>query len=232
MLIVSSIKLILHFQRYAESTNQSTIISRSAIKLQEGSDYLTEEARLFILTGNPEHMDNYFLELNKNKRRENAISELEGNTQNNKAIEYLELALIESHNLELREYYAMKMVVEAKHYNENPKVTVPDIITQIQLYPEDETLNDDYKISKAWLIMFSEEYISQKRTISDYKSKAMEEILDYSDELLFKSYSKLKNNFLKMVSYIGLIFIFNLGLFIVIIYFVILPLYTYIKNIR
>lgn len=232
LLIITSIGLILQFQRYAESTNQSTAISRAAIKLQEASDYLSEEARLFVLSGNPEHMDNYFLELNKHQRREQAISELKENTQNSKAIDYLEQALIESHNLELREYYAMKLVVEAKHFYNDPKVTVPDVVTQIHLYPEDAALNDEYKISKAWLIMFSEEYMDQKRTISDYKSKAMEEILDYSDEVLYKSYSALKNNFIKMIFCIGLIFVFNLGLFIVIIYFVIAPLYAHIRNIR
>ena len=232
LLIITSVSLILQFQRYAESTNQSTTISRAAITLQEASDYLTEEARLFVLTGNPEHMDNYFLELNKNQRREQAISELKENTQNSKAIDYLEQALIESHNLELREYYAMKLVVEGKHFSENPGVSVPDTILQVDLYAEDAALSDEYKISKAWLIMFSEEYLTQKNIISDYKSKAMEEILDYSDEVLFKSYSKLKNDFIKMVLCIGLIFIFNLGLFIVIIYFVILPLYKHIHNIR
>ena len=105
LLIITSVSLILQFQRYAESTNQSTNISRAAITLQEASDYLTEEARLFVLTGKPDHMDNYFLELNKNRRREQAVSELKENTQNSKAIDYLEQALIESHNLELREYY-------------------------------------------------------------------------------------------------------------------------------
>lgn len=232
LLIITSISLILQFQRYAESTNQSTNISRAAITLQEASDYLTEEARLFVLTGKPEHMDNYFLELNKNRRREQAVSELKENTQNSKAIDYLEQALIESHNLELREYYAMRMVVEAKHFYNNPSVTVPDVVSQVHLYAEDAALSDEYKISKAWLIMFSEEYMNQKRTISDYKSKAMEEILDYSDEVLYRSYSKLKNDFIKMVLCIGLIFVFNFGLFIVIIYFVIVPLYAHIKNIR
>ena len=70
------------------------------------------------------------------------------------------------------------MVVEAKHFYNNPSVTVPDVVSQVHLYAEDAALSDEYKISKAWLIMFSEEYMSQKRVISEYKSKAMEEILD------------------------------------------------------
>jgi len=231
LLIVTSVSLIIQFKHYADSTNQSISISRAATKLKEGSDYLTEEARLFVITTDPVHMDNYFLELNENRRRENAISELKENSQNQSSIDYLEKALDESHNLELREYYAMKMVVEGKHFDQNPSVTIPDVVSKVQLYPEDSALNDDYKISKAWLILFSDEYLTQKRIITDYKTKAIEEILDYSDEILYQSYNQLKSNFIKMVFCIGFIFIFNLGLFIVMIYFVIIPLYKHIKNI-
>lgn len=230
-LIFSSVSIILQFKKYAFSTNQSTIISHAAINLQEGSDYLTEEARLFVITTEYIHLENYFYEINNRKRRETAISELKENAGNSKAIDFLEMALAESYTLEQQEMYALRLVVEGKHFDKNPAYAIPTEITQIRLLPEDAALSDDYKVAKAWLIMFSEEYLSQKQIISSYKSQAMNEILDYSDEILYQSYEKLKNNFIKMVFAIGLIFIFNLSLFIVIIYFVILPLYKHIKNI-
>ena len=61
-----SISLILlqrGFQKYVYAGEEYIKISKAAMELQDGSDYLTEQVRLFVLFQNFTYMDNYFTEV-------------------------------------------------------------------------------------------------------------------------------------------------------------------------
>ena len=50
-----------------------------ARQLQSGSDYLIEQVRMYVATGQRVYMDNYFEELNVTRRRETALAYFEEN---------------------------------------------------------------------------------------------------------------------------------------------------------
>ena len=58
------------------TTEQYIACERAAKQLQDGSDYLTEQVRLYVMTGQQEYMENYFKEANVTCRREHALEEL------------------------------------------------------------------------------------------------------------------------------------------------------------
>ena len=64
-------------QFYMMQTTEQYVTCESAAKdLQDGSDYLTEQVRLYVMTGQQEYMENYFKEANVTCRREHALEEL------------------------------------------------------------------------------------------------------------------------------------------------------------
>ena len=70
VLITSAIKVPLQFQHFEKNSFQFQKVAQSAVTLQEASDFLTDESRLFAITGEWSHLEHYFFEVNENKRRE------------------------------------------------------------------------------------------------------------------------------------------------------------------
>lgn len=65
------------FQSMRSATTRYVTAERSAEKLQKGSDTLTEQARLFVMTGSRKYMDGYFQEADVTRQRDQAVEELE-----------------------------------------------------------------------------------------------------------------------------------------------------------
>lgn len=65
------------FQSMRSATTRYVTAERSAEKLQKGSDTLTEQARLFVMTGSRKYMDGYFQEADVTRQRDQAEVELE-----------------------------------------------------------------------------------------------------------------------------------------------------------
>ena len=56
-----------------ESTEQYIQGEKAAQQLEKGADYLTEQVRMYVMTGDTSYMDAYFVEPNQVKSRENAL---------------------------------------------------------------------------------------------------------------------------------------------------------------
>ena len=83
-----------------EEKNKNAITCENAAKqLQDGSDYLSEQVRLYAMTEEVKYMDLYFTEANKTRRRENALEELRIYFDGTKIIESLQNAMECSRNL-------------------------------------------------------------------------------------------------------------------------------------
>ena len=156
VLIVSVIKVPLLFQNFAKNTMQSQKIAQAAVSLQEASDYLTNESRLFTITGDWSHLENYFAEIDETKRREKALEEIKAAGAIEKTASYLEQAMNESKKLEELEYKAMKLVILAKGYDKTPSYKVPAAVENAQLSDQEKALDFNTKMATAWLILFSD----------------------------------------------------------------------------
>ena len=79
----------------------------AAYMLADASDYLTEEAQEFTVSGDPAHLENYFRELLEDRRRETAVAEMPGKDENTSAYQNLQAALEASDALKELECRAM-----------------------------------------------------------------------------------------------------------------------------
>ena len=145
VLSISNVKH--HYDEMISATNHY-IDARDAIdNLLSASDYLTEQARLFIMTGNLIYARNYCDEIEVSHRRENALASLERNLlENNKATQLLRLALQESNLLKLQELRAMHLKCINLEYDEKD---IPESIQCFKLKDDDLSLHGIEKIFKS-----------------------------------------------------------------------------------
>ena len=117
------------YTRLSENMENYIQWQRDANDLQNGSDYLTDQVRCFVVTGERQYLDDYFEEAQVTQRRDRAVSNvrvLMGETQ---AYDSLVSALEESVDLMNREYYAMRLMADAM---EEPDSLLPEEIRQVE----------------------------------------------------------------------------------------------------
>lgn len=77
LFVVLSVCGLRGFRVMESSTQQYIVCEKAAHQLQQGSDVLTEQVRLYVMTGQPKYMDGYFEEANVTCSRESAVNALE-----------------------------------------------------------------------------------------------------------------------------------------------------------
>lgn len=147
-----------------ESTEQYIQGEKAAQQLEKGADYLTEQVRMYVMTGDTSYMDAYFVETNQVKSRENALDTFKTYFDRTASFSALKAALDTSLELMTTEYYAMRLVCEA---NDVLQSSWPDEIKAVELSKEDEELSDDEKIKKAQHIVTEELYQEMKDIIAE-----------------------------------------------------------------
>ena len=138
----------------------------------EASDYLTEMAQRFTLEGDTVYLDRYFEEAFVSRRREASITTMSENDADQGLVEQLQDALNESQTLMYREYYAMKLVIEARGIRE-----YPEQLRSIELKESDAMLSPDEKMDLAQTMVMGKEYYSRKEIIRT-KLKTSLDMLD------------------------------------------------------
>lgn len=232
VLIRTALRVPLQFQLFAKNSMQSQKVAQAAVNLQEASDYMTDESRLFAISGDWIHLENYFLEVDEFRRREKALEEINNVGAPEASAAFIEKAIKESKELEAIECKAMKLVVAAKGYDKNPLYKVPAEVESVELSDKEKAMDYNTKMATAWLALFSDQYFSKKMAISDYRSKAVEEIFKQTGMLNRKNAENLKATFRKTLAEIALILVISLIFFIIIIFFVVNSLYTFIASIK
>ena len=72
-----------------EATNTNLACQDAAKNLMDASDYLTNQARAFAVSGDLQYLNNYFAEANQTKRRDKALDTLGANMPESEALLYL-----------------------------------------------------------------------------------------------------------------------------------------------
>lgn len=179
-IVVSVVLLIANYistnayVKYSSISDDYIEWDKNADKMQNASDYLTEQVRAYATTGDIKYLNNYFTESKEDQNREIALQEIErhtaesGNYQQfdkafSDAYKNLALALTESRSLMLVEYRSMYLMASAN--GQLGEITHIEI-TEFPVSAEDASLSDDGKIEKAREILFDANYETQKLTIS------------------------------------------------------------------
>ena len=160
------------FSSLSKAAGDYSVRQKAAHELMEASDYLTEMVQRFTLEGNTQYLDDYFEEVFVSRRREESITSMsEGDTEKG-LVTQLQEAMAESTSLSYREYYAMKLVIEAREIRD-----YPDTLRGVELKEEDTLLSADEKMSLAREMVMGTEYYEHKESIRN-KLRSSLEVLD------------------------------------------------------
>ena len=160
LLIFSTYQSSNVFSTLSKATSNYIVRQKAAHDLMEASDYLTEMVQRFTLEGDKQYIDDYFEEAFVSRRREASITSMTENEAEENLLSQLQEAMNESTSLMYREYYAMKLVIEAKEIRD-----YPETLRAIELKEEDMFLSADEKMELAQEMVLGTEYYGRKEVI-------------------------------------------------------------------
>lgn len=150
------------YTRLSENMESYIQWQRDANDLQNGSDFLTEQVRCFVMTGNRQYLDNYFEEAQVTQRRDRAVNNVRILMGETAAYESLVSALGESVDLMNREYYAMRLAVSAYGYDLSE---YPLEIQEVALSGRDAAAPAEQQRETARTMVFDDVYHEKKEAI-------------------------------------------------------------------
>lgn len=175
LLLVAIYRTIVSYREMHHATEDYIGWQASANEMQLSSDYLTEQVRCFVETGQRQYLDNYFTEAEVTRRRDRALEELQEVFGGTEAYQMLEQAMAGSVELMQREYYAMHLAILARGYDMSQ---FPQAVRDVVLDPEDAALTRPEQEKLARAMVFDEQYHAAKTEISDNTRRCLARLVD------------------------------------------------------
>ncbi len=196
--------------------------------VKEGSDYLTEQVRLYGVEMNLADVENYFREVYEVRSRDKALEALRENEVEGSALDFLQSALDNSNKLMEREIYAMKLVAEAKGQDMS---AFPDV-EEVDLKQADKELSSEKMLEKARELVFGISYQETKGAIENNISYFLSSVRDDMRKNQQDSAAGLKQVMANQKVLISILFVETILTFVLILCLIVKPLHIYVNNIK
>lgn len=217
------------FQVLKNTTDQYINCENAAKQLQDGSDYLTEQVRLYTMTGDSRYTDLYFKEATETRRRENAIEELRKYFEGTETFDSLQAALDCSEELMFREYYAMRLVAEAKNIDIS---TWPEEIKKVVVSKEDRQLDNEGKMERAQQMVCDDDYQDARVEITENVSKCVNSLITQTENRQNRTTTIFLDMYFKLEIGIIIMIILMISLCIMVTKLIVTPLLSYNESIK
>lgn len=150
------------FKDVNDSMNKFIVCQQSSEKIKESANYLTEQARLYVVTGNREHLDAYLKEAIGKRSQQAAVDELaQVCSASDLAFQRLKIALEQGKGLIEMELYAMRLVCEAMGEKD-----LPPVLAAIQISDLDKKSSPEKLKETAVNNLFGDGYMIYKLRIN------------------------------------------------------------------
>ena len=217
------------FRDNAEDSEQRYIKCQQAISdLEDASDYLTTQARMFVVTGNPENMEAYVKELNETDRRGHAVEVLQANFSSElKSASNLQEALNASNELAESELTAMRLA--AGYYGTS---NVPTVILNSKPVEGEQNMTPEERIAAARDIMLGDSYTQAKATIEANVEESSTALLAELNQGIDDGNALIQNLLFQLRIAVALLLCIIMVLVLVLLIYVLKPLNHYIRHIE
>lgn len=196
--------------------------------LEDASDYLTTQARLFVVTGDVAGMDAYLEELYVTDRRGKAVDTLRTSfSEEEQAATELQEALKASDELAESELTAMRLAAECYGVADVPKV-----IARSEAVDGEQGMTREQKIETARDIMLGNEYQQAKATIRANVEESSTALLDELNAELDDNNKLVQSLLFQLRIVVALLLCVVMVLVLVLLMYVLQPLNHYIKRIE
>ena len=150
------------FDLMMEAYQFAEVEGDAATSFETASNYLTNQARQFVVTGNIENANNYFEEKDELKHREEALSIVKNSHTLDIETSLLSNAMDLSEALVTYELHAMKLTAHAKNIDDSK---LPEEVASFELPKEELALDAAQMESLAIELLYGEEYEEYKERI-------------------------------------------------------------------
>lgn len=217
------------FSSLQQTTDQYILCENAAKQLQDASDYLAEQSRLYTITRQTKYRDLYFEEVNVTQRREKAVAVLEEYFDGTDLFDALEKALESSEELSETECYAMRLIAETSFQNPS---TWPDEIKNVHLSDEDTLLSNSQKLDLATRLVCNDSYQNVRDEINQDVSECMNGLIDQTKSSQKRSSDVFSDLFLKLKISVAAFAILLLAICIMNRRLIVKPLVDYNESIK
>lgn len=197
------------------------VCEQAAKNLQDASDYLTEQVRLYAMTGQRTYLDHYFQEADTTRRRENALEALRVYFDGTHTFSALQAALDCSEDLMNTEYYSMRLVLEAGADDES---AWPEVIRAVELSAQDEALSPQEKIQLAQRMVCDDSYQSSRTEICNEVNECMSSLIQQTRDEQGPAVTIFSDMYLKLETGILILVAMMLAMCILVRRLVVVPL--------
>lgn len=214
-------------EEVAASRKQYVQCSEAISDLQMASDYLTTQARSFVVTGRKEFLDAYVREIEVDDTRSKAVEVLRNSfSPDDAAAKELEQALEASNELAETELVAMKLAAD---YYKTPDL--PDMVTKTDVSKMSTDEAGRSAQDTAQYLLLNEDYNKAKQEIKNKVDQSSTALLAKLDETNNKNQESLNSLLFALKVVVALllciIMVFVLALFM----YVLKPLGNYVTRI-
>lgn len=205
------------------------VCTRTENSFIAASDYLTEQVRLYTVTGQREYVDNYFQEVLETRRREAAIEDLSHYELKAETITALQSALDRSNALMEREIYAIRLTAAAL---DRDVAAFPQAVRETPLTDEDRLLTSDEMGEKARDLVFGATYQAAKGQIKSDMDYSLTSLNSTIQSRMEEGYAGFQGAMQGHRILIGVHFAALLAGFLFTILLVVLPMTGYVRRIK
>lgn len=228
LLLAVTLNVSSQYKDVNNSVDDLVICERDSGLLREGSAYLTEQVRLYIITADSKYMENYFHEALVSKRREQALESLGKKHSSKASYTYLVAAMDGSNELMKQEMRAMRLILEVNGGLEQAPVQV----REVQLSAEEQGLSPEGMEKRARELVFGSDYQSAKVMIEENVEHSLSSIQEETHQKLIDSNQELEGSMFKQSLLLTALFIETILTFVMIICLIVKPLQIYVKCIQ
>jgi diguanylate cyclase (GGDEF)-like protein len=229
LVLFATLQVSRKYRDLITSANKYMQCEKAVTMIENGSDYLTEQVRLFVITKEKKYSDNYFTELNKTRRREQGLEYLIDCDISETSLSYLEHALKYSNALTDREVYAMKLAAIASGLD---LTELAPEIQNTELSADDLKLSPEEMDAAARDLVFNSAYQDVKAMITVYTSYFGNSVTTTTRLEHENNAQALHETLILQGILLSALFVITCLTFMMIITLIIRPLKIYLKNIR
>ena len=210
------------FHAVENAIDKFIICEQSSELIKESTNYLTDQARLFVVTYKEEYVNDYLKEINVTKRQQKALSELEKVcSEKDLALQRLKIAMEQGQSLINMELYAIRLAYKVMDKDSSE---IPAQIAEIPIRSIDDTVPKEKLKNTAVNNLFGEGYLIYKTRINENCRLTISAIEQQIKDELNMNATDLGTNIRRLRYLFLILLIVNVILFIAFAYLIILPL--------
>ncbi len=228
---IGIVQVMKDYYELAQRTREYVFAQEDARDLLFGSNYLTDQARLYAVTKDHDYAEAYFTEVHESRRRDLALEALEVHLRgrNEDALNTSKEAMELSNALMVLEIHSMKLAALSAGEDMG---SLAREIQDYQLTEEELSWTAQQQADASIELVFGEEYRTMKGQIEAKMSDVTRSVIEICERDQAESEGTMKNALLRQSIYTVLVVILVIFSYIMIAVLILRPIRIYVNCIK